>query len=129
MSFNDPIAELLTKIRNALMAKHRYVDISLSIMKKNLLEILKDEGFITNYLVDTEKKQMRVFLKYSQRQPVIRGLKRVSSPGLRKYANHKTLPKVLNGIGIAVLSTSLGLLTDQVAREKGVGGEVLCYIW
>jgi len=130
MAFNDPIAEFLTRLRNAQKAEHKFVDMSLSKMRKSLVEILLKQGFIEHFLIDESKKRMRIFLKYTQgRKPVMQGLKRVSSPGLRKYVGCKKIPKILGGIGIAILSTSLGLLDDRTAREQKVGGEILCYIW
>jgi small subunit ribosomal protein S8 len=130
MAFNDPIAELLTRIRNAIMARHRYVDINISKMRVSLVEILREQGFIDNYLTSEEKKKIRIFLKYTKnKQPVIKGLKRVSSPGLRRYIGCSDIPRVLGGIGIAILSTSLGVIEGESARHKKVGGELLCYIW
>ena len=125
---NDPIADFLTRIRNAKEARHRYVDIGLSKMKVSIAKILKEKGFIENYLVND--RTMRLFLKYTkQREPVINGLKRVSSPGLRKYVAQGKVPKVFGGIGIALLSTSRGVLDGAAARELKVGGELLCLIW
>lgn len=130
MTFNDPIAEFLTKVRNAKMAKHRFVDVNLSKIKKRLAEILKQEGFIENFLVNTEKKKMRLFLRYTKtRESVIHGLKRVSVPSYRKYVGVERIPSVYNGLGIAILSTSKGILVGNEARENKVGGEVLCYVW
>ena len=129
MTFNDPIAELLTRIRNAQTAQHRYVDIMASNMRVSIVKILKERGFIENYLVNDKQKKMRIFLKYVNRNPVINGLKRISSPGLRKYVSVYKIPKVLDGIGIAILSTSKGIMADATAREQKVGGELLCTIW
>ena len=130
MAFNDPIAELLTKLRNAQRAEHRFVDIYLSKIKKNILDILKQQGFIENYLLDEQRNKMRVFLRYNKsRKPIISGLKRVSKPGLRKYVGCNDIPMVLGGIGIAILSTSQGVMDGKQAREKQVGGELLCYVW
>lgn len=131
MTFNDPIAELLTKIRNATKAEHRYVDVALSKAKLAIVKILKDEGFIENFIVGEEKKHsIRIFLKYTKnRKPVIQALKRVSSPGLRVYAAKEKLPKIKNGLGIAIVSTSKGIMADSAARKIGVGGELLCYVW
>jgi len=129
MSFNDPIAECLTTIRNGLSARHKYVDIIMSKEKKAIVKILHEEGFILNYLVDDSKKRMRIFLKYKNRSPIIQGIKRVSNPGLRKYLGWRDLPSVFNGFGIAIISTSQGIMTDHEAREKKVGGEFLCKVW
>ena len=130
MSFNDPIAELLTKIRNSKDAKHRYVDINLSKIKLNVIKILKEHGFIENFLLNEEKRKIRVFLKYSNdRKSIIHGLKRISKPGLRRYTKYTEIPKVLDGIGISVISTSKGILDGEKARQQKVGGEILCYVW
>ena len=130
MAFNDPIAELLTKIRNATRAKHRYVDINLSKMKVSIVKILKENGFIASFLVDDKKKMGRLFLKYNKkREPIIHGLKRVSTPGLRRYVEYKKIPYVQNGFGISILSTSQGVVDDTKAREQKIGGELLCYVW
>lgn len=130
MAFNDPVAEMLTNIRNALAAKHRFVDINLSKMKLEMVKILKEKGFIAHFLVDDNKKKMRIFLKYSAtRQPLIKGLRRISTSGLRKYRGYKQVPKILNGFGTAILSTSRGIVDDEKARTMKVGGEVLCYVW
>lgn len=128
MSFNDPIAELLTKIRNASNARHRYVDLILTKMSKSIIEILKEQGFIENFLMDDKKRKIRAFLKYSFRNPVFRQLKRVSSPGLRRYVGHNDIPKVRNGMGIAILSTPKGILEGEDARKQKVGGELLCIV-
>ncbi len=129
MAFNDPIAEFLTKIRNAQSAKHIYVDIALSKMKLSLVRILKEKGFVESFLINDEKKKMRIFLKYINRRPILRKLTRISKPGRRIYTSFENLPTVLNGIGIAILSTSQGVIDDQEERRNKVGGEVLCYIW
>lgn len=129
MSFNDPIAEILTKLRNAKSAQHRYVDAHLSRQKLSVIKILKDQGFITNYLINEKKRKVRVFLKYSKRKPVISDLQRVSKPGLRKYVGYEDIPEVYGGLGIAILSTSKGIIDDKTAREMKVGGELLCYVW
>ena len=128
----DPIADMLTRIRNGNNARHSSVEIPASKMKKNLVQILLDEGFIEGYNVIEDDKQgiIRVFLKYGTNgEKVITNLKRVSKPGLRVYKKREDLPKVLNGLGIAILSTSEGLLTDKEARQKNVGGEVIAYVW
>ena len=132
MLITDPIADMLTRIRNALVAKHDSVDVPASNMKLAIAEILLNEGYIKSYTVNDEgvEKMMNIVLKYGpNRQRVITGLKRVSKPGLRVYARKDKLPKVLNGLGIAIISTSRGIMTDREARKQGVGGEVLAYIW
>ena len=130
MSFNDPIAELLTKIRNAKDAQHRFVDLGYSKLKVKLLDLLKGHGFIENFLVNEEQYKMRVFLRYTKsRGSVIRGLKRVSTCGCRRYLGHRDIPRVFNGMGIAILSTSKGLVDGDTARKLKVGGEILCTVW
>ncbi|MFK3587483.1 MULTISPECIES: 30S ribosomal protein S8 [Lactobacillus] len=132
MVLTDPIADFLTRIRNANMAKHDSVEIPASNIKKSLAEILKQEGFIKDYEVTEDGKQgvIKVFLKYGPNgERVISGLKRISKPGLRNYVSADNLPKVLNGLGIAIVSTSAGILTDKEAREKHIGGEVIAYVW
>ena len=132
MSMTDPIADLLTRIRNANLAHHEVVEIPASKIKKSIDEILKSEGFIRDveYIDDNKQGVIRVFLKYGEdRNRVITGIKRISKPGLRKYAKAEELPKVLNGLGIAIISTSAGVITDKEARSKQVGGEVLAYVW
>ncbi|MDD4518512.1 MAG: 30S ribosomal protein S8 [Limnochordia bacterium] len=132
MALTDPIADMLTRIRNANSAYHEKVDIPASKIKIELARILKEEGYIRDYKVYRDDKQgvLRVFLRYGQnKERVMRGLKRISKPGLRVYANKDEIPKVLGGLGCAVLSTSQGVMTDKAARKHGVGGEVLCYIW
>ena len=132
MLITDPIADMLTRIRNALVAKHDSVDVPASNMKLAIAEILLNEGYIKSYTVNEEgvEKMMNIVLKYGpNRQRVITGLKRISKPGLRVYARKDKLPKVLNGLGIAIISTSRGIMTDREARKQGVGGEVLAYIW
>ncbi|CAK1243815.1 30S ribosomal protein S8 [Fructobacillus fructosus] len=132
MSMTDPIADFLTRIRNANLARHASVSIPASKMKKSMAEILKQEGFIRDFEFVEDNKQgvINVFLKYGEDQErVITGIKRVSKPGLRKYAKAEDMPKVLNGLGIAIVSTSMGVVTDKVARANQVGGEVLAYVW
>ena len=132
MSMTDPIADLLTRIRNANLAHHEVVEIPASKIKKSIAEILKSEGFIRDveYIEDNKQGVIRVFLKYGEdRNRVITGIKRISKPGLRKYAKADSLPKVLNGLGIAIISTSAGVITDKEARSKQVGGEVIAYVW
>ena len=127
----DPIADMLTRIRNANQQRHETVVVQCSKLKVDLAEILKNEGFIKDYKVEGEGvvKNIVITLKYKGNDRVITGLKRVSKPGLRQYAKVNEIPKVLNGLGIVVLSTSQGLMTDKEARAKQIGGEVLAYIW
>jgi small subunit ribosomal protein S8 len=131
MGVTDPIADFLTRVRNASKAKKVRVDIPSSKMKKNLAEILKKQNFIEDYAEIEDNKQniLRVHLRYKKGSPAITGLKRISSPGLRIYKDSEKLPRVLNGLGVAVISTSKGLLTDKEARQQSMGGEVVCYIW
>ena len=132
MNITDPIADMLTRIRNANSSKHKTVDIPASKMKLGIAEILADEGYIKSYeeIKDDAQGTIRITLKYDEKGTrVIDGLKRISKPGLRVYASKDELPKVLNGLGIVILSTSQGLMTDKEARAKQVGGEVLAYIW
>lgn len=132
MQITDAIADLLTRVRNASSAKHESVDIPASNLKKDIARILLDEGYIKNLeLIDDDKQGViRIALKYSaNKQNVITGIKRISKPGLRVYANRDELPKVLGGLGIAIISTSKGIMTDKKARIEGVGGEVLAFIW
>lgn len=132
MPVTDSVADMLTRIRNALIAKHDTVDVPASNMKKAIGQILLEEGYIKGYetIDDGVQGTIRIRLKYGPGgQRVITGLKRISKPGLRVYARHDKLPKVLNGLGIAIISTSKGLLTDAEARRQSVGGEVLAYVW
>jgi len=131
MPVTDPISDFLTRIRNASKAKKIRVDIPSSNMKKSMAEILKKQNFIEDYSVVEDSKQniIRVVLKYRNGIPALSGLKRISTPGLKVYKNASELPRVLNGLGIAVVSTSKGLLTDKEARKQSVGGEIVCYIW
>ena len=133
MAMTDPIADMLTRIRNANTAKHDTVDVPASKMKLSIAQILVDEGYITKYeLVDDgDFKTIRITLKYGRdkNQKIISGLKRISKPGLRVFASKEDLPKVLNGLGIAIISTNKGVMTDKEARRQNVGGEVLAYIW
>ena len=128
---NDPIADMLTRIRNANAQRHETVDVPSSKLKKSIAEILLEEGFIKGYeeIEDGVQGTLRITLKYVNKQKVIRGLKRISKPGLRVYASKEELPKVLNGLGIALISTSKGIKTDKEARQEGLGGEVLAYVW
>lgn len=132
MLITDPIADMLTRIRNALTAKHEDVLVPASTVKKAIAEILLEEGYIKSFDIREEgvAKYIHIDLKYGpNKQRVITGLKRISKPGLRIYARKDQLPKVLNGLGIAIISTSRGIMTDREARKQGVGGEVLAYIW
>lgn len=133
MNISDPIADMLTRIRNGLGAGHEEVSIPYSKMKSEVARILKEEGFITNYSVEGETlatKEIKVTLKYGyNNQKVITGIKRISKPGLRVYANSNELPRVLNGLGVAIISTSKGLMTDKKARKQHIGGEVVAYVW
>ena len=132
MQISDVIADLLTRIRNANDAKHETVDIPASNMKKSIVDILLSEGYIQGYQRIEDGKQgiIRVTLKYGQgKNKVLRGLRRVSKPGLRIYANAEKLPRVMNGLGVAIISTSKGIMTDKQARKAGIGGEVLAFVW
>ena len=132
MTMTDPIADMLTRIRNANVVKHETVDVPASNMMKELARILLEEGFIRGYDVIEDGKQgiIRIQLKYGQTgERVISGLKRISKPGMRVYADKHEVPRVLNGLGISIISTSKGILTDKQARKENVGGEVICYVW
>lgn len=131
MVMTDPIADMLTRIRNANQMKYETVDIPASKLKKEILEVLKQEGYVLGYKVIKKDVQdtLRVTLKYVGNERVVKGLKRISKPGLRVYAKNNEIPKVLNGLGIAVISTSRGLMTDREARKQKVGGEILAYVW
>lgn len=132
MSMTDPVADLLTRLRNVMMAKHSTLAIPLSTLKLNIVKILKDEGFVRDFrVVDGEKfRSIEVSLGYDQnRQGLIRGLRRVSSPGCRIYVSKSQLPRIRNGLGIAIVSTSRGVMSDAQARAAGVGGEFLCEVW
>ena len=130
---NDTISDILTRIRNAHMVKHQIVQVPLTKMSLSILEILKEEGFIENFetYVEAKKKYLLVSLKYigKSRTPVISKLERVSKPGLRIYSGAKKLPKVLDNLGVAIISTSKGVMTNFKAKELGIGGEILCYVW
>lgn len=132
MQITDTIADLLTRIRNASSAKHETVEIPASNMKKAIVQILADEGYIRRFTVTEDGKQgmIKVFLKYGEdKKPIISGLKRVSKPGLRIYSNVEDMPRVMKGLGIAIMSTSKGIMTDRQARKENVGGEVLAFVW
>nr|YP_010985939.1 ribosomal protein S8 [Grateloupia asiatica]WOL36857.1 ribosomal protein S8 [Grateloupia asiatica] len=130
---NDIISDMLTRIRNANLAKHQIVQVPATKMTRNIVKVLQEEGFIYEFeeIGENLKTYLLISLKYKgkNKEPVITALKRISKPGLRVYANHKELPRVLGGIGIAIISTSQGVMTDRHARHYGLGGEVLCYIW
>lgn len=132
-AISDPIADFLTRIRNATRAQHRYVDVSWSVIKQHIAEILKTYGFVESFLVkqdDRKRGTMRVFLKYTDgRQPVIQGIQRVSKPGLRRYVGHQDIPHFYGGLGLSILSTSNGVMAGFDAMTKKVGGELLCLVW
>ena len=128
----DPIADMLTRIRNAVLARHDFVLVPASRMKASVAKILRDEGFIRDYEVLRGKPQrmLKIYLKYgAKREPMVAGLKRVSKPGLRVYVGRSEIPRVYGGLGIAILSTSKGVMTGQQAWRQGIGGELLCYVW
>jgi small subunit ribosomal protein S8 len=132
MSVTDPIADMLTKIRNASMAKFEKVDISTSKLKLEIIKILKNEGYVKTFkkISQGNKNQIRIFLKYdNEMQPIIQGIKRLSKPGRRVYSGYKTMPRVLNGYGVLIVTTSLGVTTGKKAAEKQVGGELVCSVW
>lgn len=133
MAINDPIADFLTRIRNATKAQHRYVDMDWSKIRQHLAEILKNQGFIENFLVKVDEGQrgtIRMFLKYTEgRRPVIQGLKRVSKPGLRKYVGHSDIPRFYGKTGLSIVSTSQGVMAGDEASKRGIGGELLCLVW
>lgn len=129
--YTDPIADYLTRIRNAAKAGHKVVSIPASNTKKDMTKILMEKGYILNYKFEDDNKQgmIKIALKYNGTTPAFKNMERISTPGLRKYANQGTMPRVLNGLGIAILSTSKGVMTDKEARTQNVGGEVLCYVY
>lgn len=132
MSMTDPIADMLTRIRNANMVGHESVDVPASKMKKSIADILLKEGYIKGFDVIEDNKQgiIRIQMKYGQnKEKVITGIKKISKPGLKVYAKREDIPKVLGGLGIAIISTSKGVITDKEARKENVGGEVICYVW
>ena len=132
MTMTDPIADMLTRIRNANTVGHKTVDVPASNMKKSIAGILKEEGYITDFEVIDDNKQgvIRITMKYgADIERVISGLKKISKPGLKVYAKRNEVPKVLGGLGIAIISTSNGIISDKKARQLGVGGEVICYVW
>lgn len=131
MAQSDRIADFLTRLRNAIRARHRFVDTTVSQMNLNLAKVLENLGYIEHTLVNEEKKKMRIFLKYAEnREPVLQNLKRISSPGLRRYIKSTEIPKVFGGLGSVILSTSkMGVVDGETARKESVGGELLCYVW
>ena len=131
MPVTDPIADYLTRIRNSVRAKKKFVEVPSSKMKLKITEILKENYFIRDFNIIEDNKQnvIRIHLKYIDGEPSISGLKRISTPGLRTYVNQDNIPRVLNGLGLAILSTSKGLLTDKQAKNESIGGEVICHIW
>ena len=131
MTISDPIADALTRIRNANLVKHESVSMPHSNLKEELIRVLKKEGYVDSYTVEEVKgfKEINITLKYDNNQSVITGLKRISRPGLRVYSKAKNMPRVFDGMGIAVVSTSKGLMTEKEARANKLGGEILCYVW
>lgn len=132
MSVNDPISDMLTRIRNAIMARHRSVQVPASRMKLSIAKVLKEEGFIKDYEVlkgNTPQRVMKIHLAFMGKEPAVHGLQRVSKPSLRVYCGKGEIPRILGGLGIAIVSTSAGVLTGQQAWRKGLGGEILCYVW
>ncbi len=132
MNVTDPVADLLTRIRNGLKAQHKHIDVPASKLKRAIIQILVDKGYVTRYVDVEDNKQglIRIYLKYDQEgTPAIQALKRISKPGRRTYANAASLPRVPNGLGVAILSTSRGVMTDKEARSANVGGEVLAHVW
>ncbi|WP_066759195.1 30S ribosomal protein S8 [Crocinitomix algicola] len=128
---SDPIADYLTRVRNAQLARHKVVEIPASGIKKEITKILEDKGYILSHKFEDDNKQgiIKIALKYTNGTPAIRKIQRVSTPGLRKYVGAGELPRVINGLGIAILSTSKGVITDKEARKENVGGEVICYVY
>jgi small subunit ribosomal protein S8 len=127
---HDPIADLLTRIRNAKNAKHRFVDFRPSKIKMEIVKVLQEQGFVEKFMVNEEKGQARLFLKYAGgREPVIRGLDRMSSPALRRYVGYRQIPRIFGGMGVAILSTPGGIVDGETARQKKLGGELLCLVW
>ncbi|MCJ8341776.1 MAG: 30S ribosomal protein S8 [Cetobacterium sp.] len=131
MFLTDPIADMLTRVRNANAVMHEKVDVPHSNLKEKIAEILKEEGYIANFKVVTDgnKKNIRIYLKYEGKERVIKGIKRISKPGRRVYASVEDMPRVLSGLGIAIVSTSKGVVTDRTARRENMGGEILAFVW
>lgn len=127
---HDPIADLLTRIRNAKNARHRFVDFRPSKIKMEIVKVLHEQGYVESFMTNEEKGKARLFLKYSAgREPVIKGLDRISSPSLRRYVGYKKIPRIFGGMGIAILSTPDGIIDGETARKKKIGGELLCLVW
>jgi small subunit ribosomal protein S8 len=127
---HDPIADLLTRIRNAKNARHRFVDFRPSKIKMQIVKVLQEQGFVDKFMVNEEKGQARLFLKYAgSREPVIKGLNRMSSPSLRRYVGYRQIPRIYGGMGIAILSTPGGIVDGETARKNKLGGELLCLVW
>ena len=131
MVMTDPIADMLTRVRNANLRKHPTVSVPASKIKLDILRVLKEEGYISDFVKIEDEKQgmISITLKYVEKTPVIKGLKRISKPGLKVYAKRNELPKVLNGLGVAIVSTSRGVMSDRSARKENLGGEVLAFVW
>jgi len=131
MVMTDPIADMLTRIRNAAVRKHEKVSVPSSNLKLEILRVLKEEGYISDYekIEDNKQGMISITLKYVDKQSVIKGLKKISKPGLKVYAKRNELPRVLNGLGVAIISTSGGVMSDRAARQKNLGGEVLAFVW
>ena len=130
MVLHDPISDLLTRIRNAKSQRHKFVDSMFSKERLNIANVMKDKGFVDNILVNEDEGKMRIFLRYAKnRKSVINGLKRMSSPGLRKYVGYQNIPIIFGGLGVAILSTSQGVIDGDTARSKKIGGELICLIW
>ena len=130
MSLSDPIADLLTRIRNAKAARNRFVDFACSKEKIGIVKVMQEQGFLDNFIVDEKSKRARAFLKYGRaREPVLQGLKRMSSPGLRRYVGYQSIPRIYGGMGVAILSTPQGIIDGQKARQLKIGGELLCLVW
>lgn len=131
MAISDTVADLLTRMRNAKDAKHKYVDVKFSKLNQSIIDVLKEKGYVSSFLVNEKKREIRIFLKYikNTRDNVIHGLKRISKPGLRSYVGYKDIPRVFSGLGIAILSTPAGILEGEKARELKTGGEILCHVW
>ena len=130
MAHQDPISDLLTRLRNATTAKRRFVDLPLSRQKHEILKVMEKQGFIEHILVDEEHKKMRVFIRYADgREPLLQGLKRISKPSLRNYIKRDEIPTISGGMGVAIISTSQGIVDGETARQRGIGGELLCYVW
>jgi len=129
MSLSDPIADLLTRIRNGAKAKHRYIDVAHTKVKGSIVKVMQDAGFVDSFLVDSDKKKMRIFLRYAEgREALVSQLTRVSSPSLRRYVGYRDIPEIEGGMGLVVMSTPKGILDGKTAREQKVGGELICFV-